>query len=75
MATAKKRGTELSCEQAAKMLGITANTLKIWRYRGQGPRYRKVGQRVTYLRRDVQAYLRSCFVAAGRPVSTLAKAQ
>ena len=43
---------------AAAILGISVQTLANWRWRGEGPRYRKLGLRlVRYLRADLLAFV------------------
>jgi predicted DNA-binding transcriptional regulator AlpA len=45
-----------NCE-AAELLGLKPNTLEIWRWKGCGPTYRKVGRLVRYAESDVLAWL------------------
>lgn len=47
----------LTPAEAAEVLGVPVPTLAQWRYRGQGPRYSKVGSLVRYSRRDLDAWL------------------
>lgn len=51
----------LSNKQAAKFLGVKPATLKIWRWRGVGPHFIKLGDqpgsRVAYRRADVIEWL------------------
>jgi predicted DNA-binding transcriptional regulator AlpA len=49
----------VSCEKAAKALGVKAQTLANWRSEKQGPRYVKVGRLVYYRRSDICAWLAS----------------
>lgn len=43
---------------AAAMLGVNTHTLENWRWRGIGPRARKIGQRlVRYHRADLAAFI------------------
>ena len=44
----------------ARKLGIQANTLEKWRVRGEGPAFVRIGRRIAYLPRDVEAWLASC---------------
>jgi len=50
----------LNNEEAAAALGISPNTLKIWRCRGKGPRFIKLGESkqagVAYDHADVEAW-------------------
>ena len=52
----------LDNEQTAALLGIKPNTLEIWRLRGKGPRFVKLGRakqcRVRYERSEVTRWLR-----------------
>lgn len=41
----------------AKILGISKGTLPVWRHKGKGPRYVKIGSRVRYRYRDLLAYI------------------
>ncbi len=43
----------LNTDEAAGMLGISPNSLIVWRSRGEGPKYRKHGNRVLYSRGDL----------------------
>lgn len=47
----------LSPEEVAEVLGRPVRTVREWRYRGEGPRYLKVGGTVRYRPRDVEAWL------------------
>ncbi len=47
-------------------LGVAPTTLKVWRVRGQGPKYVKVGERVRYSVSDVQAWVESRKVTPGK---------
>jgi predicted DNA-binding transcriptional regulator AlpA len=50
----------LSPEQVCEMLpGITKSTLAQWRYMGAGPRYRKLGKSVVYVRQEVVDWVES----------------
>lgn len=50
----------LNNEEAAAAIGITPNTLKLWRHQGKGPRYIKLGKAkqagVVYDHADVEAW-------------------
>jgi predicted DNA-binding transcriptional regulator AlpA len=44
----------LSPDQVCELLpGISKSTLSQWRYLGMGPRYRKLGKTVVYVRSEV----------------------
>ncbi len=51
----------LTTEEAAKIIGITPDTLRMWRVQNKGPDFYKLGDtkqsQVRYLRREVQAYI------------------
>lgn len=46
--------------QAAEFLGIPAHTLENWVGRHMGPPYYKVGKRVWYDQRDLDAWVQTC---------------
>ena len=47
-----------SPKRAAVYLDTTVNTLNDWRWRGKGPAFKRVGQRmVRYRRTDLDAFL------------------
>ncbi len=51
-------GDLLDERAAAAILGASVQTMRNWRWRGTGPRYRKIGQRlVRYARADLQAFI------------------
>lgn len=52
----------LTPDEAAAVLNVPAATLAQWRYRGQGPRYSKIGSVVRYSRRDLDAWLAAAAV-------------
>lgn len=41
---------------AAKHLGLSEKCLEKWRYRGTGPRYLKLGNRIRYTLKDLTAW-------------------
>lgn len=51
----------LTSEQTAAILGLKPNCLEIWRFRGQGPKFIKLGTKkqspVRYKRSEVEAWL------------------
>src|SRR5262245_25362941 len=47
----------LTAEQAAKFLNMAVQTLAIWRTRGDGPVYLRVGRRIMYRKSDLIAWL------------------
>lgn len=40
-----------------RILGISPKTAEVWRLRGRGPRFCKIGSLVRYRRQDIQAYI------------------
>lgn len=51
-------GDLLTETEAAAILGARVQTLRNWRWRGEGPRYRKIGSRlVRYHRADLAAFI------------------
>jgi predicted DNA-binding transcriptional regulator AlpA len=55
--TARTAITLLNNAETAEQLGIKPNTLEIWRTKGTGPAYRKIGRSVRYVESDVLAWL------------------
>jgi len=49
--------TLLTSAEVAQLLSIRQNTLEIWRTKGMGPAYRKVGRAVRYVEADVLEWL------------------
>lgn len=45
--------------EAAEILKVKPETMVQWRWRGRGPRYRKLGGRVIYCESDLRDYLDS----------------
>ena len=50
-------GATIAPDAAASRLGVTPETLANWRWRGDGPRYVRVGRRVRYRLADLLDYL------------------
>ena len=44
-------------EQAATILGVKPTTLAMWRHKGRGPRYIKIGRSCFYLERDIESWI------------------
>jgi predicted DNA-binding transcriptional regulator AlpA len=56
--TALNPGDLLDEREAAAAYGISVQTLRNWRWKGIGPRYRKIGSRsVRYHRDDLTAFI------------------
>lgn len=49
----------LTTAEAAKLLGLTPDTLRDYRAKGRSPRYHKRGHAVLYRRSDVEAHMRA----------------
>jgi Helix-turn-helix domain len=47
----------VTADDAARYLGHAPKTLAMWRLRGFGPRWCKVGGRIFYFRRDLDAFV------------------
>lgn len=47
----------LNTQEVAEILGYKPNTLEIWRNRGIGPKYRKIGRLVKYAESDINAFI------------------
>lgn len=47
----------LDTPATAEFVGMRPNTLEIWRTKGEGPPYRKVGRAVRYVEAEVIAWL------------------
>jgi hypothetical protein len=43
-------------KEAAKRLGLAAQTLRNWRFLGKGPAYFKLGRRIIYKEADLEAF-------------------
>ena len=61
----------LNTKEAAEKLGLSPGTLEVWRCLGKGPRYIKIGRRVGYDLKDLDAYVESCKVVPLEEMSDL----
>lgn len=50
--------TPLSETEASKFLGLKPQTLAVWRTKGTGPAYYKIGSNVRYSRTDLEVYIK-----------------
>ncbi len=50
----------MTTAQAADFLGLKKNTLEIWRFRGTGPKFVKLGRSVRYRLSDLEAFIDAC---------------
>lgn len=58
-----KPGDLVDEREAAAILGCALMTLRNWRWKHEGPRYRKVGRRlVRYAQADLVAFIEGCGV-------------
>ena len=56
----------LNVRQAAAFLGLSLSRLANWRCNGKGPVYIKLGGRVVYDRRDLEAFVKAGRVVPGK---------
>lgn len=47
----------MTIDEVAELLRTPAGTLRYWRHLGKGPASFKLGRRILYARRDVEAYV------------------
>jgi len=47
----------LTTKEAAVLLALQTQTLEMWRGRGRGPKYLKLGSAVRYERRELEAFV------------------
>jgi hypothetical protein len=76
MVTAKKtaQSVELPAEgdrglgeqEAARTLGVSVALLRFWRWKKIGPRFRKIGRRVVYVRSDLFSFLQKMPAGGGK---------
>jgi len=59
-ATLDERTRTTDTDGAAARVGVTPETLRNWRWRGDGPPYLKIGRRVRYRLVDLADYLDGC---------------
>lgn len=53
----------LDTNELSGMLGVTVNTLQIWRHQGKGPKYIKLSRRaVRYKEQDVRDWMNNSIV-------------
>ena len=44
-------------EEAALLIGVKPTTLSMWRHKGRGPRYLKIGRSCFYRETDIERWL------------------
>lgn len=49
----------LNTREAATEMRMSPGTLEVWRSKGRGPRYRKIGWKVFYTVEDIQEFIDS----------------
>jgi len=64
---------KLTTEEAAAYLRLKPGTLEVWRCRGRGPKYQKIGRRVIYDRKKIDEYIESNTVLTTDTCPSLAK--
>jgi predicted DNA-binding transcriptional regulator AlpA len=57
MADNRSRSGAFTDVQVANHLGLSPDTLRLWRRRRVGPRFVKIGRSARYLARDLEEYL------------------
>ncbi len=50
----------LPVDQAASFLGLSKQQLDLWRIKGGGPAFHKVGRKVLYSVGDLRAFMQEC---------------
>lgn len=56
----------VNTRDAAKILGLSTDTLNAWRLRAEGPAFRRFGRLIRYNVRDLRTYMDRCKVGGGR---------
>jgi excisionase family DNA binding protein len=46
----------LKTDEVAEMLRVPVSTVRYWRTKNEGPRWARVGRRITYRRQDVEQW-------------------
>jgi hypothetical protein len=64
---------KLTTEEAAAYLRLRPCTLEVWRCRGRGPKYQKLGRRVIYDEVDLAEFARNCTVLTVDTFSNVTK--
>lgn len=64
---------KLTTTEAAAYLRLQPGTLEVWRCRGRGPKYQKIGRRVIYDILDLQSFASAHTVLTSDTCSQLAK--
>ena len=49
----------LTTEEAGKVLGMSEQTMRIWRIENRGPSFVKINRSIRYLREDLEAFISS----------------
>jgi excisionase family DNA binding protein len=47
----------ITTDELARLLHVSANTVRYWKHRGTGPQSFKVGKRILYKSEDVDAWI------------------
>lgn len=48
----------ITIQEMAELLDVSESTLQLWRTKGTGPNFVKVGRQIYYLKEDLYAYIR-----------------
>lgn len=64
---------KLTTEEAAAYLRLKPGTLEVWRCRGRGPKYQKIGRRVIYDQKFLDEYASANTVLTADTCPKLAK--
>lgn len=64
---------KLTTEEAAAYLRLKPGTLEVWRCRGRGPKYQKIGRRVIYDKIKIDEYIETNTVLTADTCPKLAK--
>ena len=59
--------TALNEVEVARRLGVSTAVLRLWRFRGTGPRFCRFGRSVRYLADDVERFIEASAVAPPDP--------
>ena len=60
--TADSTTRALTERKVAELLGLSVATLRVWRHRGKGPRFLRLGRAVRYLPADLADFVRASAV-------------
>lgn len=55
----------LNIEEAAELLSVSVPTLRLWRYKGYGPKGATIGRRVMFRESDIEKWIAEQFAQVG----------